>query len=74
MEPRVRRKSLTDRFRVRNKHVSGRSNEQPIKGSAVLEQKQVIISTNFYRNIFLVYHLVLLILIVSDDVLDINST
>ena len=45
-----------------------------MKGSAVLERKQVIISTTFYHYIFLVYHLVLLILIVSYNELDMNST
>ena len=40
----------------------------------MLEQKKVILSTTFYRYIFLVYHLVLLILIVSYDVLDMDST
>ena len=36
--------------------------------------KQVILSTTFYCYNFLVYHLVLLILIVSYDALDMNST
>ena len=45
-----------------------------MKWSAVLERKQVILSTTFYHYIFLVYHLVLLILIVSYDELDMNST
>ena len=60
MEPHVRR--------------NGRRKEKPMKGLIVLERKQVIIITTFYRYIFLVYHLVLLILIVSYDALDMNST
>ena len=40
----------------------------------MLKQKQVILSTTFYRYIVLVYHLVLLILIVSYYALDMNST
>ena len=72
MEPCLCRKAWTDRFRVWNKHVRGRRKEYPIKGLVVLEQKQVTLSITFYRYIFLVYHLVFLILIVSYDALDIN--
>ena len=40
----------------------------------MLEQKQVTLNITFYCYIFLVYHLVLLIFIVSYDELDMNST
>ena len=72
MEPRVRRKPRTDRFRVRNKQARGRRKEQPIKGSEVMEQKQVVLSITFYRYIFLVCQLVFFILIASYDMLDMN--
>ena len=72
MEPYVHRKARTNKFKVHNEHVSGRRKEHPIKGSAVLEQKEVIWSTTFYPYIFLLYHLSLVILIVSYDALDMN--